>query len=119
MSNKNTSNENVVDLKALTQGIKNKESVFKAVATIRNKLGLHARAAALFVQTASKFQSDILVKKVRGNVEVNGKSIMGVMMLAATYKSKILITAQGPDAQKALEELVYLVEEGLIKEEGE
>lgn len=74
---------------------------------IKNKLGLHARPAALFVQVASKFTSDISVKK--GGQKVNGKSIMGIMMLAAGRGSKIHITVNGPDAEEAIKELEALV----------
>jgi phosphocarrier protein HPr len=72
--------------------------------TIINKLGLHARPAAQLVKTASQFSAEIFFKK--GNLEVNGKSIMGVMMLAAEKGSKILITADGDDEVQALEALV-------------
>jgi phosphocarrier protein HPr len=75
--------------------------------TIINKLGLHARAAARFVQTASSFNSDIQVK--HGNREVNGKSIMGVMMLAAGKGSVIEITAAGKDEEAALDKLEELI----------
>ncbi|NLI16279.1 MAG: HPr family phosphocarrier protein [candidate division Zixibacteria bacterium] len=68
--------------------------------TIINKLGLHARPAAMLVKTASKFASDIYFKK--DGLEVNGKSIMGVMMLAAEMGSKILVVAKGPDEKEAL-----------------
>lgn len=74
---------------------------------IRNELGLHARACALFVKTASKFRSEVLVS--RDDLQVNGKSIMGVMMLAAEAGSTIVVTAEGPDENevvKALQELV-------------
>ena len=74
---------------------------------IRNQLGLHARACALFVKTSSRFQSEILVS--RDDLEVNGKSIMGVMMLAAEEGATILVKAEGPDeadAVAALQELV-------------
>lgn len=74
---------------------------------IVNKLGMHARAAAKFVTLASRFQSDIVVR--RGDREVNAKSIMGVMMLAAAKGAVIEIRAQGEDAEEALEELVGLV----------
>ncbi|MFH1449819.1 MAG: HPr family phosphocarrier protein [bacterium] len=77
---------------------------------IKNKLGLHARAAALFVQTANKHESEILVKAVGGNRRVNGKSIMGVMMIAAAYNQEILIEAKGKDEREALEELTVLIE---------
>ena len=67
---------------------------------IKNELGLHARPAALFVQTANKFDSDIYVEK--NGEKVNGKSIMGLMMLAAEKGSKIVLTIKGDDAAKAL-----------------
>jgi phosphocarrier protein len=72
--------------------------------TITNKLGLHARPAAMLVKTASKYSSDILFRK--GNLEVNAKSIMGVMMLAAEQGSKITVIVDGDDEQEALKELV-------------
>ena len=74
---------------------------------IRNQLGLHARACALFVKTASRFKSEVLVS--RDGLEVNGKSIMGVMMLAAEEGSTILvkaISADEDDALSAIQELV-------------
>jgi phosphocarrier protein HPr len=74
---------------------------------IINKLGLHARAAAKFVTLASEFSSDIYV--ARGNKKVNGKSIMGVMMLAAGKDSTIEITADGPDEQLAVSRLEELI----------
>ena len=77
---------------------------------IRNKFGLHARPAAEFVKLASKFQSDIWVRKQE--LEVNGKSIMGMMMLAAEFGSEITIRASGDDAKQAVAELVALVNGG-------
>ena len=74
---------------------------------IRHKQGLHARPAALFVQVANKFESDIMVRK--GSQEVNGKSIMGILMLAAEKGSHIYIRADGADAKKAVEELARLI----------
>lgn len=65
-----------------------------------NKLGIHARPAALFVRVASRFESDITVEK--DGETVNGKSIMGLMMLAAGYGSKLRITAEGRDAEQAI-----------------
>lgn len=70
---------------------------------IKNKTGLHARPAALFVQVANKFESDITI--IKGDQEVNGKSIMGILMLAAEKGAKILIVAEGEDAEKAVLEL--------------
>jgi len=74
---------------------------------IRNQLGLHARACALFVKTAAKFKSNVLVG--RDDLEVNGKSIMGVMMLAAEEGSTIVVRAEGPDEAEALAALEELV----------
>lgn len=82
-------------------------NVIKRALTVRNKLGLHARPAALFVQIANKYDAQISVKK--GGQIVNGKSIMGIMMLAASRGSKIFIVAKGDDAQQAVEELERLV----------
>ncbi|MBM3253745.1 MAG: HPr family phosphocarrier protein [Candidatus Omnitrophica bacterium] len=82
-------------------------TLIKKNITIKNKLGLHARPAAIFVQTANKFESEISIKK--GNQEVNGKSIMGIMMLAAKKDSKIQLVADGQDAEDAIEELSSLL----------
>ena len=76
--------------------------------TIANKNGLHARPAAEIVKTAAKFKSEITL--VREDLEVNGKSIMGVMMLAAEYGSTLLLRAEGPDEDKALAALATLIE---------
>lgn len=75
---------------------------------IKNKLGLHARAASLFVQVASKFVSDIYVAKK--DQEVNGKSIMGILILAAPKGSEITVKAVGEDAEKAVDALGELIE---------
>lgn len=78
--------------------------------TIKNKLGLHARAAALFVQLSNKFDSEIMVEK--SGQEVNGKSIMGILILAATQGSKITVKADGQDAEAAMEALGKLIDDG-------
>ena len=75
--------------------------------TILNKLGIHARPAAQFVKTANRFQSDIFVEK--DGVEVDGKSIMGLMMLAAGHGSVITVSADGADADAALEAIGELI----------
>ena len=75
--------------------------------TIKNKQGLHARPAALFVQIANKYSCDITLQK--GRHKINGKSIMGIMMLEAGAGSKIIITVVGEDAEEAMREL-----EGLL-----
>ncbi len=77
--------------------------------TVINKLGLHARAAAKFVTAASTFSSDINV--VKDDQAVNGKSIMGVMMLAASRGTELVITAQGDDEQQAADRLAGLIAE--------
>ncbi|MBI1911846.1 MAG: HPr family phosphocarrier protein [Deltaproteobacteria bacterium] len=78
--------------------------------TIKNKLGLHARAASLFVQLATKFDSDIYV--VKNSQEVNGKSIMGILILAAAQGSQITVKAVGSDAVNALSALGELIDNG-------
>ena len=82
-------------------------SVVKKQLIVKNKSGLHARPAALFVQVANKFDSHITVK--RDGEEVNGKSIMGILMLGAEKDSIIIIEADGEDAQAALEELEKII----------
>ena len=84
-----------------------KEDSVEKRLTIKNKLGLHARPAALFVQATSKFNCDIFVRK--GKQKVNGKSIMGLMMLAAGQGTSLNIEASGPDAKRALTEIEKLV----------
>jgi phosphocarrier protein HPr len=78
--------------------------------TITNALGMHARAAARFVHTASAFASHIRV--ACGNREMDGKSIMGLLLLGASQGSLITLTADGPDEEEALEALTRLVERG-------
>lgn len=76
--------------------------------TIKNKLGLHARAAALLVKTANRFVSNVSLEK--DGLEVNGKSIMGILMLAATKGTRITLKAEGNDAEQAIETLGKLIE---------
>ena len=78
--------------------------------TIVNRLGLHARAAAQLVQTANRFRSEISVEKE--GAEVNGKSIMGILMLAAPMGTKITVSASGEDAAEALETIGRLIDDG-------
>lgn len=75
--------------------------------TIANKHGLHARPAAEIVKTATKFASDIVI--VRDDLEVNGKSIMGVLMLAAECGSTIMLRASGPDEAAAVDAIASLI----------
>jgi phosphocarrier protein HPr len=74
---------------------------------VSNKLGIHARPAAMFVKTANRFNCDIFVEK--DGERVNGKSIMGLMMLAAGPGSKLTVSAQGQDAPQALAEIETLI----------
>ena len=83
---------------------------FSRPVRIANRYGLHARPAAEFVKAATRFLSDIFVSK--DGMEVNGKSIMGMMMLAAEAGSEIVIRATGDDAHEAVGQLVSLVERG-------
>ncbi len=78
--------------------------------TIKNKLGLHARPAALFVKKASEFNSTIMMEK--DGTTVNGKSIMGLLMLACPLGSTITLRIEGSDEQQALQELGRLIEDG-------
>jgi len=82
-------------------------SMIKKKLTVKNSQGLHARPAALFVQIANKFDSRITVK--RENEEVNGKSIMGILMLGAEKGSEIIIEAEGDDAHLAIIELEKII----------
>jgi len=76
---------------------------------IVNQLGLHARAAAKFVNTATKFESKVTISK--DGREVDGKSIMSVMMLAASFESEVIITTDGSDEQEAFDEIKALIED--------
>jgi len=83
------------------------EKIIEKTVAIKNKQGLHARPAALFVQIANKFDCDITI--IKGKLKVNGKSIMGIMMLEAGKGSKVTITATGPNAEQAVGELEKLL----------
>ncbi|HIE03279.1 MAG TPA: HPr family phosphocarrier protein [Candidatus Latescibacteria bacterium] len=89
------------------------EAVERTV-TIRNKLGLHVRPASLFVERASKFKSDVYI--IKDGERVNGKSIMGVLSLAAEQGSDLTIRAEGEDCEEAVKALSELVEEGFYEE---
>jgi len=82
--------------------------------TIVNKLGLHARASALFVKTASRFASDVRLAK--DSVEVNGKSIMGIMMLAASKGVTVTLTVEGTDEIEAMRDIGDLIVNGFGEE---
>ena len=74
---------------------------------IENRNGVHARPAAEIVKLAARFKSDITI--VRDDLEVNGKSIMGVMMLAAEFGSTVTLRAVGPDSEAAVDQLATLI----------
>src|SRR5436190_17955510 len=84
-----------------------KHSAVTRELVVRNKLGIHARPAAMFVKTANRFECDVFVEK--DGEKVNGKSIMGLMMLAAGPGSKLHVWAEGEDAARALNELEALL----------
>ena len=76
--------------------------------TIKNKLGLHARAAALLVKTSNLFKSDIFISK--DGQEVNGKSIMGILILAAAKGTEVIVKARGEDSESALDAIGDLID---------
>jgi phosphocarrier protein HPr len=85
-----------------------KETKIRKELVVLNKLGIHARPAALFVKTANRFDCDIFVEK--DGETVNGKSIMGLMMLAAGPGSRLILVAQGHDAPRAVVEIEALIQ---------
>ena len=89
-----------------TRGAEQSQKLEKEIPIV-NRLGLHARPAAMFVRIASRYRCEVWVAKE--GEEVNGKSIMGLMMLAAGQGSKLRIRCDGPDADKAIAELEELV----------
>ncbi len=76
--------------------------------TVSNKLGLHTRPSALLVKTATKYRSELAI--IKDGMEINGKSIMGVMMLAAEFNSKITLQADGVDEEYLIKDLLDLFE---------
>lgn len=78
--------------------------------TIKNRLGLHARAAAQLVQAANKFNSDVIL--IKDDIEVNGKSIMGILLLAAPQGTDVLVTVDGTDEEQAMKVIAELIEDG-------
>ena len=93
---------------------KNSDSVVSKDVVVRNQLGLHARPASMFVKTATKFASEVMVEKE--GESVNGKSIMGLMMLAASHGTTLTVTAEGSDATDAVNELEDLVNRNFEEE---
>ena len=86
------------------------------VVTVSNKLGLHARPATLFAETAKSVSADVTVRRCDQGDTVDGKSVMQMMMLAATQGTRIEITANGADAEEAVRRLVELVKSGFQEE---
>ena len=93
---------------------KNNNATASREMVVQNQLGLHARPASMFVKKATRFKSEILVEK--NGEEVNGKSIMGLMMLAAGPGTTLTVTAEGSDAAEALNELEQLVNRNFEEE---
>ena len=93
---------------------KNSDSAVSKDVVVQNQLGLHARPASMFVKTATKFASEIMVE-IEGE-SVNGKSIMGLMMLAASHGTTLTATAKGSDATDAVNELEDLVNRNFEEE---
>ena len=84
------------------------------VLAVKNQMGIHAKPAALFVQTAARFKSAVTVSK--DGVQINGKSIMGLMLLAAECGSKLKVTVDGPDEAAALAALKDIFARGFDEE---
>ena len=75
---------------------------------IRNRAGIHARPASLIVKTAGTFESHVFLEK--DGMKINAKSIMGIITLGAAYKTKLLLSAEGPDEEQMVEAIAYLFE---------
>ncbi len=88
--------------------------MMEGIFTIRNRLGLHARASATFVKKAAEFGSSVWIEK--DGMQVNGKSIMGLLMLACPLGSKVVLKTEGNDEEKAFEELGLLIDDGFHEE---
>jgi phosphocarrier protein len=98
----------------MTESVDGAESGSRRSATIRNRRGLHARAAARFVKLAWEYDAEVTVAK--NGTQVSGRSIMGLMMLAAGPGTEIELRATGPQAQAALDALAALIESGFDEE---
>jgi phosphocarrier protein len=84
------------------------------VTTIKNRAGIHARPAALIVQTASQFESNIFLEKE--SEKINAKSIMGIITLGASYKTEIIVSAEGSDEAEAVDAITALFEKKFEEE---
>ena len=98
----------------MTENGPQKPIVITRELAILNQYGIHARPAAMFVKTASKYEAEVTVEK--DNMRISGKSIMGLMTMEASCGTKIKITAEGADAAQAVEELQKLVEHKFYEE---
>jgi phosphocarrier protein len=83
--------------------------MIRRVVQIRNRLGLHARAAAKLVKTASRYESEVKLSRVGGFQEIDGKSILGILLLAASYGTELEVTVRGSDEIEAAEAIESLV----------
>ena len=90
--------------------------MLKKTARIVNKLGLHARPSAALVTAATRFQSEVYFTK--GDLRINGKSIMGVMMLAAEMGSELLVECDGPDEEETMQAILDVISSGFGEELG-
>ncbi len=88
--------------------------MLEGIFTIKNRLGLHARAAATFVKMANDFKSDVWMEK--DGMQVNGKSIMGLLMLACPLGSKVIVRTDGSDEKQAMDSLGELINNGFNEE---
>lgn len=91
------------------------ENILERIFTVNNKLGLHARPAASLVQICKQFKCQVTIRK--GKNKVDGKSIMGLMTLAAGTGTKITVTCEGTDAQEAMKKIAQLFEDKFGEEE--
>jgi len=98
----------------MSESAQKKPSVVTREMAVLNQYGIHARPAAMFVKTASKYEAEVTVE--RDSVRVSGKSIMGLMTMEASCGTKIKITAEGVDADQAIDELQKLVEHKFYEE---
>jgi len=98
----------------MSDSAQKKPSVVSREMAILNQYGIHARPAAMFVKTASKYEAEVTVEKDK--IRVSGKSIMGLMTMEASCGAKIKITAEGSDASQAVDELQKLVEHKFFEE---
>lgn len=99
-----------VSLRRLIQPRNHAEMLKSALTMIQNSLGLHARPAMAFVDLATQFACEVRVRRTDDDEQVDGKSIMQMLLLAATQGTQLEITCQGSDAERAIHELVRLVE---------